>query len=361
MNYGETVMRKNFLKLFVLVLSVFLFSARICAAEEGAVEGPGSESGQVATATKKIPTGHAFHVVIFKGADKKIVEEILLLMTKQFYNIPFYVLDITPEIPEDAFEPVRNKYYAGKILEYLEKVKPKDSLGIIGYVKEAIFAGPSPSVDGVGLPDKGAAVVSTAALVDADRIRYRRRVLSESVHELGHVLGQEHCAQTYCVMSETHDLGQLDVRSVDFCPTHKEFVRKNLKGKAPEFFVPKKDTAADGGSVQPKKEESKPARPKDEQPPRLINIYPDEGALVSSRIGYIRARLDDQPDGTGIDPSSITLLVDGMQMFVNYNELTGELTAKVSQLDPGTHTIELHVYDRAKNAMTPYFSSFTTE
>ncbi len=354
-------MKKTFMKTALIVIAVLLYSTRTCVAEDVLVEKSGSETQQAATEAKKVPAGPAFHVVVFKGADRETIKEILPLLTNQFFNISFYIMDISPEIPQDAFSQDRNKYYAGKIIDYLVTLKPKDSMGIIGYVKEMIFAGPSPSVDGVGLPDKGAAVVSHAILKDADHIRYRRRVLNESVHELGHVLGQEHCAHSYCVMSETHNLGQLDVRSVDFCPTHKEFLRKHLKSRAPEFFIPKTGTETKMGSEQQEKTEKKAEPPKDDQPPRLINMYPDEGALVSSQLGYIRARLEDQSGGAGIDPSSITLLLDGMQLFVNYSELTGELTARVSQLDPGPHTIELHVYDKAKNAMTPYFSSFTSE
>jgi predicted Zn-dependent protease len=315
-----------------------------------------------APATTSAPS-HAtqtFHVVIFKGVDRKMIEETLPMITKKLYNIPFVVLDISPEIPKKAYVEARKQYYAGGILDYLESIKPEGSLGIIGYVNEPIFAGPSPFVDGVGLPDKGTAVLSLAQIRDADYYRFRNRVFSQGLHEMGHVVGLDHDPQAYCVMQETHDLRQLDARATDFCPYHFQNAYKFLKKKMPDLkpIDPFKDRREGPFAKPEEKKAEKKERVLDSDPPELLDIYPSEGVSVPMNFDYIRARLVDKQGGSGVDSTSILLLVDGAQLNVNYTESTGELTARVRNLDPGPHSIELHARDLANNSMNPFFCSF---
>jgi predicted Zn-dependent protease len=158
---------------------------------------------------------------------------VLPMLSGKLFDIPVVLLDVTPEIPEKAYEKERKKYYAGTLLDYIETLKPAGSLGIIGFVNEQIFAGPSPFVDGIGLPDSGTAVVSLAQIKNPDYYIFRRRTFSEALHELGHVVGLDHDVQPYCVMQETHELGQLDARATDFCPFHAQMAYNFLKEKIP--------------------------------------------------------------------------------------------------------------------------------
>lgn len=46
-----------------------------------------------------------------------------------------------------------------------------------------------------------------------------QRLLKEAVHELGHTYGLMHCDAWECVMSSSHGVERLDVKSADFCPS----------------------------------------------------------------------------------------------------------------------------------------------
>jgi archaemetzincin len=47
----------------------------------------------------------------------------------------------------------------------------------------------------------------------------RHRLVKESVHELGHVLGLRHCPDWRCVMASTHDVERIDLKGEEYCPS----------------------------------------------------------------------------------------------------------------------------------------------
>ncbi len=62
-----------------------------------------------------------------------------------------------------------------------------------------------------------AAVVSFARLGTGDEERFLKRVIKESLHELGHTLGLGHCNDHDCVMFPSRVLADSDVKDHDFC------------------------------------------------------------------------------------------------------------------------------------------------
>ena len=79
-------------------------------------------------------------------------------------------------------------------------------------------------VFGLARPERGTAVVSTARLhnhfygrvpCDDDLMD---RVAKEGAHEVGHLLGLEHCAERECVMYAPRSLDELDRKRKMVCP-----------------------------------------------------------------------------------------------------------------------------------------------
>jgi len=58
---------------------------------------------------------------------------------------------------------------------------------------------------------------------------FRKRVIKEAVHELGHTLGLRHCHDSYCVMHFSNSLRDTDIKSENFCRIHSEEVKEFLR------------------------------------------------------------------------------------------------------------------------------------
>lgn len=51
---------------------------------------------------------------------------------------------------------------------------------------------------------------------DADDL-FRERVVKEAIHEIGHMVGLEHCSNTSCVMYFSNTLADTDEKGADLC------------------------------------------------------------------------------------------------------------------------------------------------
>lgn len=72
-----------------------------------------------------------------------------------------------------------------------------------------------PWVFGVALLGGCCAVVSTARLGGGEAAR--GRLLTEAVHELGHLAGLPHCTRAWCAMAPAASLAEVDRKTPDFC------------------------------------------------------------------------------------------------------------------------------------------------
>ena len=85
--------------------------------------------------------------------------------------------------------------------------------------------------------------------------------------------------------------------------------------------------------------------PSDERAPRITQLTPGDGTRVDERgRTFIQARLSD--NGTGVDPRSVRLVVDGLDVTANAR-ITDDEVAYRERLGRGLHRAELGVRDRA--------------
>ncbi len=140
-----------------------------------------------------------------------------------------YELDPTP-----SYHPERQQYHSSEILQRMQPlVRPQDwrflaiadvdlYIPILKYVfGEAQLGGPC-------------AVVSVHRLrqefygLDRDDDVLRRRLVKESVHEIGHTLGLRHCQDYSCVMASSHSVEWIDLRDSTLCDSCRSQVEASL-------------------------------------------------------------------------------------------------------------------------------------
>lgn len=131
-----------------------------------------------------------------------------------------------------AYDSGRNQYYATRLLERLSNPPPAHR--ILGVCSVDLYVPVLTFVFGEAQLQGNCAVVSYYRLIESTRPDLLApRLTKEATHELGHTFGLRHCDNWECVMSSTHSVERIDIKSAHFCPRCAEIVRdrSNLSDK----------------------------------------------------------------------------------------------------------------------------------
>ncbi|MGA2147608.1 MAG: archaemetzincin family Zn-dependent metalloprotease [Bryobacteraceae bacterium] len=116
----------------------------------------------------------------------------------------------------------RGQFYSTAILDQLERTIDNGAR-VLGVGACDLYVPVLTFVFGEARLDGNCAVVSTARLAEefyglpARPALLRQRLLKEAVHELGHTFGLRHCPDWRCVMTSSHAVERLDVKTAEFC------------------------------------------------------------------------------------------------------------------------------------------------
>ncbi len=164
------------------------------------------------------------HVFGFKGISHNLLESLTIDITKrlpEFFS-PVKMHPIRLPVPFDSYDPTRLQYKASPFLWILStQVTPKScGLGLVDldlFTKDLNFI--------FGVAQKGGnAVVAIPRLCQstdgkpAEPALVFQRITKIAFHELGHVLGLDHC-NNECVMVFSNCLEDTDQKPDTFCPS----------------------------------------------------------------------------------------------------------------------------------------------
>jgi len=161
------------------------------------------------------------------------------------FLIPCEILSPLSE-PSFAFNVTRQQYSSTEILASLMLRNTPDTWRLVGVTSLDLYIPILTFVFGEAQLGGSTAVVSLHRLRDEfyglppNLLALRERLLKEAVHELGHTLTLSHCEDYQCVMSPSHGIELVDLKSSRFCAACRESVptRGEVKALNGSMFVP---------------------------------------------------------------------------------------------------------------------------
>lgn len=148
----------------------------------------------------------------------RLREAVLSRLPKDLVRIQIQPTELS--VQRDAFFPVRGQYLADSFLSLLNQHVPRGEHGL-ALVNLDLFVPELDFVFGVAQYG-GSALVALPRLspmfygLPEDSEIYFQRALKETVHELGHVFGLEHCRE-FCIMRFSNCLEDTDRKPDSHC------------------------------------------------------------------------------------------------------------------------------------------------
>jgi archaemetzincin len=126
-------------------------------------------------------------------------------------------------LPRHAHDPERGQYNATSVMRELRASRPEERGILLGVTMEDLYAAGLNYIFGEADIFAGMAVIALARLRQEfygyapDSGMLSERAVKEAIHELGHVLGLDHCQDPKCVMFFSNSIVDTDTKGSAFC------------------------------------------------------------------------------------------------------------------------------------------------
>jgi len=160
-------------------------------------------------------------VVPVGNIDERLVRALVAPLGAAFGR-PINLLKALP-VPKYAFNPSRAQYHSAAILKRVETIRTREWDAAVGVVDVDLFVPEVPFIFGEADRSTRSAIISITRLrpdLGSQDTRFdalQKRLLSETIHQMGLIRGLAHCPNNRCVMFLSSTVQDTDKKGVQFC------------------------------------------------------------------------------------------------------------------------------------------------
>jgi len=161
------------------------------------------------------------YIVPVGNVDSEVLTRIVPCLEERFL-FQFKTLPAIP-VPPQAFNSSKKRYLTSIICENIRDHLPFDAKYLLGITDVDTFEDSSSLLYNFSNPEDIVALVSTQRFnFRGDREVFEKdiffqRILKETTHEIGHLMGFRHCFNNYCVMYFSYSINDTDKKEAFFC------------------------------------------------------------------------------------------------------------------------------------------------
>lgn len=149
--------------------------------------------------------------IFYSQTSNKKIQLIQKALTTTYEDVLDVIIGGELELLEEAYNSQRDQYNADLLLTYLLKTKKTDTA--LWVIQKDLYCKGMNFIFGYAMYH-GGAVLST------NRLSTKELIEKEAIHEVGHILGLQHCSN-YCIMQFSNSLWEAKMKPSYLCESCK--------------------------------------------------------------------------------------------------------------------------------------------